>query len=176
MTLVELVTAMVLAAILLLVMTCQFIAHQRITAGINDRNAAAQEAVVAMRHMSKTLKFALFNPDVSGADVRYPAPFQSSISFTVEGGDPITDPQHYHLPEFVSSTRIEYAKNAQNEFVYINPAPNATPIVIATGVTRFSCPYGKSPGGTNNDFAIILRTQKGNERVVTVTKIHALPE
>lgn len=181
MTLVELVTAMVLAGILLLVMTCQFIAHQRITTGINNQNAAAQEAVVAMRHMSKTLKFALFAdstkykpPKTVPADPRY----ARSVRFTIEGGDPITDPWHYHLPEFTANTRIEYGVTAGGDLEYrtdSNPdidLPTGAPVTMATELFANSCKFNIIAP----NFVIQLRIRKSNAVIIVNTAIHALPE
>ncbi len=166
-TLIELVTAMVLAGILLLVMTCQFIANQNFTKAVNNRTAAAQETAVIMHHITRTLRFARSDLAVSKNDGRY----ASSISFTIEGT---------HLTDFPAGARLEYALDAgKHQLVYINPAPMATPVVIATDVTNFTVDYAIPQGFTNYEFVITLTITKGDQigsqAVATTTTIHALP-
>jgi len=185
-TLVELTLTMVLSGILLLVMTCQFIAHQAITTRINNEIAISQEEAVIIEHMSRTLRFA-FSTGKTGVykgplanDPYYPNPAKS-LSVTVEGG---------HIAGIDSNTRIEYgikddgtgAGTCNLEYRTDNDPnvnyPTGSPVVIATGLISNVCTIGYD--STIERFRINITAQKGGtvgyRKVYVPTTIRPLPE
>ena len=165
MTLVEVIIVMVLSAILMLVMTVQFVASQRALDIIGVQIAASQEAAVAVSHISRVLRFAIpseIHIIPSGTGEGYTI----EINVKIEGG---------HLGSFTRDTDgVNYTWIQGRRILNYTAGTGAADVTIARDVTNFSAGYDKF-----NEFNISLTVTKGtaqNARSVAVTtKIYTLP-
>lgn len=169
MTLIELTVAMTLSAILLLVMTVQFVANLKFQNVIGDKVAVAQEAEVAVYNMTQVLRFAMPNPpspgsppsntDTSGQG------YSSSITVTIEKG---------HLSQYpAANTIVEYGLSGSTLYYlpWITSTQAGVPVPIATGITTFNSVWNGAP---SNNFTISLTAQKNNETINLNTTIQTL--
>ena len=171
-TLIELTVAITLGAILLLVLTVQFVANLKFQKVIGDKIAATQEAEIAIDHITQTLRFALSSPAPSNTDPSnqgYASPITASIqTVTIKAGN------QYNA----STAQIEYGlkndpDNNNIPTLYYTPDvinDSAVTYKIATNITNFTATWnGADP--TNINFTINITTQKNNETVILNTTI-----
>ena len=164
MTLIEVTIAMVLCAILLLVMTSQFVVSQKIISAINNEFLAGQEAVVVMNHITRNLRFALSFPSPKTTFSTLPKGY---IYAKIKGGC---------LPNIPNDTFVRYQVNNQGELKYtlFTSPTNIGPITIAAGVDYLNTLWD----ATSKEFTTDLSITKGagSPRTVIIhTKIQALP-
>jgi len=157
-TLIELITAMVITAIVSLAITVYFVSEHRFRGAIRDRIELSREARIAMNHMTRVLRFAK-SVDTAVAD---------QITAVIEGG-PEGD-SHHHL-DFITNdnTTVVYTRNADNTLTYTQ-GENA-PVEIARNITNFPQPIWKDP-----ELGIQLTASDGDNVLSIQTKIRALPE
>ena len=155
-TLIELTVAITLAAMLLLVMTVQYVANLKFQNLISDKIAATQEAEAAMCQMTQMLRFVSASSVTTDTDGTY----AHSIKATLKGG---------YLQGLGADTAIEYGlrKGGDNKLYYqlgINAASS-----IASNITSWAW------NTVSNYFTITLTAKKNNETVTLATTIYGLP-
>lgn len=159
-TLVELTLVMLICSIMLLVMTCQFLATQGFLNILNNQNANTQDAALALNHMTRLLRFAT-SPSINADPDIYP---KGSIKATIEGG--------HNLAGFNLNRDIEYGVKGDGALEYIiDPGDplHGPPVVIACNVTSFSVTW------EDEEFTINLTVKKGNQEMAVSTKIYSMP-
>ena len=165
-TLIELMVAVTLGAILLLVMTIQFVANQKFQAVIGDKIAATQEAEVAMYNITQILKFVSPSTVLIDKDSAYAHSIQATLKASF-------------LPDIGSDKSIEYgfSQNNDNNLYYIPDATDPEPVIITGSIIAFGPPQGLQMWDpVTNNFNISLSAQKNNSTVTLTTAIHALPD
>lgn len=169
-TLVELITAMVIASIIMLCVALLFVANVRFYTMIQDDIAVAREAEIAMDHMMRVLRFA------------------GSVTSYIEGGvgaqrSVIVGPcvEGRHLVFIDNDTAVGYYLNSIDRSIrFRTTAPNdLTPLttfpwdpsscsIIATNITHLTATWADPM------LEIRLTAQKGNSSISLKNTIRCL--
>ena len=162
-TLIELIIAMVISGVIFLALTCQFVADQTFRAMINNQIAANSEASIAMRHMTRVLRYArpltVSTTPVAGYDTSITA----TIDYAVAGNN---------LPEVTADTDVTYGRKSDNTFE-VKMGTAGTPSIISKYITAFPV----TPtwwDSVYKNLTIQLTAQQGNKSSSLNTKIHVL--
>ena len=131
-TLIEFIVAMVMGGIILLALTCQFVAEHTFRAMINNQIAATNDASIAMRHMTRVIRYAR----QSTVSTTPAAGYNANITATIDRAA-----ADISLPEFTGAGYtadpvVIYGRKSDDTFEYtIN---NGTPYVISNHIRTFS--------------------------------------
>ena len=149
-TLAELIVATVIIGIIFLALTCQFVAEQTFRAMINDQIAATNEASIAMRHMTRVLRYAKQSTVITDSDTGYVTSIMATIDHVAAGDS---------LPEITNDTTIvTYGRKSDNTF-WFEMGVGGTPYLISKHITAFSVMY-------NSEYIILtiqLTAKQGNK-------------
>jgi len=153
-TLTEVIVTLLLSGILLLVLTCQFIALSRFSAALKDRVEAAREARIVTRHMARVLRFAKVNPNPAFASDR--------LTVTVEGGHfigefPIDTVCYYELDNSLTPASFDFNNGTSK-------------ISLSQAVTSFTASYNS----VTEEIMLQLQFTKNNATVPIQTTIKVL--
>ena len=151
-TLAELIVATVIIGIIFLALTCQFVAEQTFRAMINDQIAATNEASIAMRHMTRVLRYAKYSTIITNCSTVYVASIDATINHVAAGDS---------LPEITDDTTIvTYGRKSDNTF-WFEMGTGGTPQLIAKNITAFSTvwvnPYEDGTDGDNRYHVLTIR-------------------
>ena len=168
-TLTELIIAMVIGGIVLLAITCQFVAEQTFRTSINNRIAAINDASIAMHHMTRVLRYAkpstVSTAPATGYVTSITATIDHAVAHTTAGDN---------LPEFTANTVVIYGWKADNSFEYTRGAATQT---ISKYITAFPV-TSLWWDGANNNLTIQITAQtnakQGNGSSSLNTKIRVL--
>lgn len=142
-TLTELIIATVIGGFVILAITVQFVAQQNFITNINDQLAADNEAAIAMRNLTRVLRFAIpASYSLTGeAGTR-------TLTINIEGG-PLGSP-NYHLPDFTAATtQVIFARVAgTNTFTYTRGGQT---LDVASNITTFDV---TPTDGTNRELIL----------------------
>lgn len=145
-TLTELIIAVIISGFVILAITVQFVAQQNFIANINDQLSADNEAAIAVRTLTRVLRFAMpasYNrTGVAGARI---------LTINIEGG-PLGN-LNYHLPEFTAAaTQVIFERvvggAGNNTFTYTR---GGVTLVVARNITAFDV---TPTDGTNRELTL----------------------
>ncbi len=191
-TLVELVVAMTIGGIILLALTCQFVAEQTFRIMINNQVAATNDASIAMRHMARILRYAKQSTirlnDVDDLRLGYVTTIRATIDRFVANGVVANS----NLPEFgdyipgednTIICEVIYGRKADNTFEYRlerwTKATGETDYVtsnISNHITDFPVAslWWTEPDKSYKILTIQLTAQHGSESSSLESKIRVL--
>lgn len=135
-TLTELIIATVIGGFVILAITVQFVAQQNFITNINDQLAADNEAAIAVRNLTRVLRFAIpASYSLTGtAGTR-------TLTINIEGG---------HLPDFTApTTQVIFARvSGTNTFTYTRGGQT---LDVARDITAFDV---TPTDGTNRELIL----------------------
>jgi Tfp pilus assembly protein PilW len=161
-TLAELTVAMVIGGVIFFALTCQFVAELTFRKTINNQIAATDDASVAMRHMTRVLRYAKPST-VSTVPV---TGYATSITATIDHATAHSADNCDNLSEFTADAVVTYGRTSVNTFEY--KRGTAAPIIISNRITDFT------PTWVNPNLSIQLTAQQGNRSSSLNTKIRLL--
>ena len=163
-TLTELIVAIVISGIVLLALTCQFVAEQTLQKTIQDQVVATNDASIAVRHMARILRYA--KQSTIQLCALPTGGYDTSIKATIDH-----DSAGANLPEFTeNNTQIIYGRKNDNTFEY---TMGSTTYVVSNHITSFPV-TSSSWDSANKNLTVQLIAQQGNESSSLDTKIHVL--
>jgi len=155
-SLIEVILALVISGIVILAMTCQFIAETRFRGTLKDDFATIEEADVAMYSMSRAMRFA------------YPANITATsgtLNAYIEGGHI----QPFNMDDPDTPVEVTYQLNSTTHTVDYTLGANS-PMALIRNVTKFEPEFNS----TTNTTTITLTVEKGNKKIPLRTKIKTL--
>jgi prepilin-type N-terminal cleavage/methylation domain-containing protein len=156
-TLIELTVTMVIGGIIFLALTCQFVAELTFRTMINNQIGATDEASIAMRHMTRVLRYAKPSTVSTVIVSGYVTSITATIDKAVAGSN---------LPEFTADTVVIYGRKSVNTFEYKRGTD--APIIISNRITDFPVTW------VNPNLTIQLTAQQGNKNSSLNTRIRVL--